>query len=1154
MNIIQHPHVFAPHQRQGRAGLVVFLFVLAACFSLPAAAQGDAAQSGQEAASDAHEDTTSSTAQDAAEAAAQDLETLAQADTTQTNTAPPPPENSQQNQEDIADSETLSEEEAAEVAELLEEDEDAVEEIIVTGSRLKRDAFQSVSPMQIISGDLSREAGLFDTTEILQSTAQVNSLQVNNSFNTFVLDNGLGATTIGYRGLGARRTLVLINGRRLGAAGVGAAPSSADLNLIPAVLIDRVENLFDGASSVYGSDAVAGVANIILRSDVDGIEFRVSGAHPETGGGKEHTFTVLTGKTGDNWNFTAALEHHKETTYRFGDSKFFNACDEYRYEDENGNLLTRYRGLAPGTTESNCRLDTVNRALIRDGIFGNVWSTPGETNIGIPGWSETVIGDRLAPFAPAGTVTQIDINGDGELDDSFLVDPDQNGRSEIDLQSGFYNYAVSERAQRATLFAGLKRVSAYGLGSYNFEDANNTEAYFEGMYVRRESSSFSPGPILFPDVPPTNPFNITNPAGLGVNSLNFFNVDFGAFEVTPLVPVRGDRDFDQATIEQYRLVGGVRGNIGFLDDFLEGNWSYDAYINYSRAEGKQWESGVNGDRLALSLETTIEDPNNPGSYICGEDADGDGVPDGTDGCVPVNMFAPSLYQAGGGAFASQAEADYLFAESRFNTTIEQTILSGVVQGDVFTLPNGSAVPLLLGYEFRRDSIDSIPNDIAANGTLFARFSDRGAVGTRYLHELFGETSLELFKDAPYAEEVVVDLSGRVTDDDNFKPNWTYSGKLLYRPVSWFTLRGTYGTSYRAPNARERFLIGTSGFLSVTDPCVVPAGARESENVRIPNAPERYTPDTDRRSERLLNICRAQGLDPTSLGLETGAGDGFLNRTSVEVIRSGAENLAPETSTSYTFGFVAEQPFTDKFDLKFSASYFDIDIKQGIVTPSVSFIFADCYANPDLPQGTLSGFCGRIIRDTDNSLKDVDASYLNASEQRSRGVDLDLNYIQDFELGDERLRVEVDMNATWAREQFLQLLGTSDNDVGEPSSPRWRADARLIMAYREFRFNWFTRWIKGGQLHEDEFVEDDVPCDGLPVSCRPIYYTTNYAVHNTGLAYRWRNYVLNVGVRNVFNTKPPEVDDDGVFGYKNVPLGVGHDLIGRTFFGTLIAEF
>ncbi|WP_350606427.1 TonB-dependent receptor plug domain-containing protein [Pseudoalteromonas sp. MER144-MNA-CIBAN-0113] len=139
----------------------------------------------------------------------------------------------------------------------VELEEEAPERIVVTGSRIRKAEFSNASPIQIINGDLSREMGLFDAGSMLQSTSQAAGTQIDNTFGGFVLDNGPGAATIGFRGLGAERTLVLINGRRMAPAGVGGAPTSPDLNLIPGVMVERVENLFDGASTVYGSDAVA---------------------------------------------------------------------------------------------------------------------------------------------------------------------------------------------------------------------------------------------------------------------------------------------------------------------------------------------------------------------------------------------------------------------------------------------------------------------------------------------------------------------------------------------------------------------------------------------------------------------------------------------------------------------------------------------------------------------------------------------------------------------------------------------------------------------------------------------------------------------------------------------------------------------------------
>ncbi|MCO4798905.1 MAG: TonB-dependent receptor plug domain-containing protein, partial [Colwelliaceae bacterium] len=168
-------------------------------------------------------------------------------------------------QEDAEKKVAVQEVNASDLLEENLEDEEEVERVVVTGSRIRRSEFSNASPIQVISGDISRELGLFDASEMLQSTNQAAGQQIDNSFGGFVLDNGPGSATIGFRGLGAERTLVLINGRRMAPAGVGGAPTSPDLNLIPGVMIQRVENLYDGASTVYGSDAVAGVANVILR-------------------------------------------------------------------------------------------------------------------------------------------------------------------------------------------------------------------------------------------------------------------------------------------------------------------------------------------------------------------------------------------------------------------------------------------------------------------------------------------------------------------------------------------------------------------------------------------------------------------------------------------------------------------------------------------------------------------------------------------------------------------------------------------------------------------------------------------------------------------------------------------------------------------------
>ena len=146
-------------------------------------------------------------------------------------------------------------------------------EVVVTGSRIRKSEFNSAAPVQVITAEKSSMAGMIDAAQILQSSSIASgSGQINNTFTGYVVDGGAGINTLSLRGLGAQRTLVLINGRRMPPAGVGGTVGPVDLNFIPQSMVSRYEILKDGASSIYGSDAVAGVVNFIYKDDFQGVE------------------------------------------------------------------------------------------------------------------------------------------------------------------------------------------------------------------------------------------------------------------------------------------------------------------------------------------------------------------------------------------------------------------------------------------------------------------------------------------------------------------------------------------------------------------------------------------------------------------------------------------------------------------------------------------------------------------------------------------------------------------------------------------------------------------------------------------------------------------------------------------------------------------
>src|SRR5690606_5861365 len=186
--------------------------------------------------------------------------------------------------------------------------------ITVTGSRISRDVFNSVSPVQVVTREETTLAGFDSTTAALQSnTVTAGSAQINNAYGGYVTNGGPGANTLSLRGLGASRTLILLNGRRVAPAGSRGSVGSADLNVLPSSMIDRIEVLRDGASSIYGSDAVAGVVNIITRQNLDGLTVTAQHNAPMDAGGAGYAsrFSVAGGMSGDRWRASGSVEHYR---------------------------------------------------------------------------------------------------------------------------------------------------------------------------------------------------------------------------------------------------------------------------------------------------------------------------------------------------------------------------------------------------------------------------------------------------------------------------------------------------------------------------------------------------------------------------------------------------------------------------------------------------------------------------------------------------------------------------------------------------------------------------------------------------------------------------------------------------------------------------
>jgi len=1039
-----------------------------------------------------------------------------------------------------------------------EQDDDVVDEVVVTGSRLKRDTYSSISPLQVITGQISREVGLIDAGDILQESTASSGQQIDLSFQGFVLDNGPGSTTVSLRGLGEARTLVLINGRRLAPAGVEGAPFAANLDQVPASMVQQYDLLLDGASSVYGSDAIAGVANIILRKDFDGIELEAFSRVPQENAGVDHTLSAAWGKNWDRGFIGVGAEFTTSERVRLADRPWTAGCNKHYEIDDQGNFRQeeQFYNNVYGMEWDECRLGLL-AGRVSVPFSGSIYYTPGVSNGGWTDFSESSI------FG-------------------FGVDGNADGAADVNFRQYDLNGKASQ--QNSDLFPETESVNFLAYGEYTFDGEANITPYFEVMQSEFDFFSNSSEGQLFPSVPALNPFNICNPAAAGgvdcglaydalMNNPNFVNQVLGAFgcdpsaggscdqtvgaigaaSSLPIVSVAGDRNFTDVEGSQTRAVVGFRADLPFMNVGSLENWSFDMYGSYTKSDATSARRGIRGDRLdhALGWNSTTNTP-------CVNDTGAVYASDVEAGCVPVNMYAPSLYPVGTSAalvtgdFATQAERDYLFDDRNFDTEYEQTIISAYATGEIFEMPAGG-VSFGIGVETRNDEINSIPDAVARDGLFFGFFSDGGATGDKDTDEIFAEIELPLLAGVKAFEELTVNMSARYTDDEIYGSGNTESFKLGWRPVESLLIRGTFGTSFRAPNLRENYLRAQSGFGNIFDPCFIPDSA-------IDPISGGYDPALDDREPQVLANCLANGVDPTL------ANNNGFNTFSTEVSSGGALDLDAEESESWSAGFSFDQPWTSAFDLAVSATYYEIDVENTIIEPSGQFIVNDCY-------GSLTGnsvFCSRITRDlsdpTSPVIDIIDSGFINREGETARGVDVNVTFNDTWTFFERPYDITFDVQANRQLERstlFIDDEGNEDVETfqGEWGFADWTARTGLRVEYNDFRVSWETRYISSVNQDADGVDDYSTAFDASDTcgvtdsfTCRDYGETDNYFLHNLSMYYFGDMWTLGGGIRNVLNEKPPIVDGTEVLAVNNTPIGYGYDINGRVFFFNVAVNF
>ncbi|MBX7539954.1 TonB-dependent receptor [Qipengyuania sp. GH29] len=965
--------------------------------------------------------------------------------------------------------------------------------IVVTGSRIRRDEFSAIEPITVITAEEVTQAGFANATDALQSQAVAAGSSIDGNFRAgFITDGGTGINTIGLRNLGPGRTLVLLNGHRLSPAGVGGSVGSVDLNTIPTAILQRIEVLKAGASSIYGSDAIGGVINAITNTNLDGLVVDASVNVPEIGAGISTRAAISFGKQMDRFRFLGSVEYFNREEIQEGDVSYtscpingqltgegsaFGSADPVDAFGRNGPEGVQCYTIRNGGTTIN----TVGlpRQSGIDRVTGEVVPFIGGNtgfNRFVPAPGTPSLPDGEGGFTPAGFL------GVG-LDNRDLYDP---------------------RYLQTTLLTPAETITGYLELGYELDILGNAEIYSETLLTQRKSSNTFTRQLLIDYLVGSEllPAELRDGVFLaaGDTTTGFQPIAVRTFIGAGLFTNTQEVDFS-------RFAGGLRG------DFFFDGWRYDLYASKSFSDGEVNQLVEVEPNLARSVNVVSD---GFGGFVCAETADPN--------CVPAPAFSPEVVAGN----LPQDFLNYVYQPDTSVTKYRETILSAFVDGPLFELPGGD-IQLGLGAEYRTNSINDQPGPLRVNSG-----SASPTVGSDSVWEAFGEIFLPLLSDVPFAYALNVNASARYTDYESYGGDWTYKVAGEYQPAEFIGFRASYGTSYRAPALYEQFLGASSGFLAQsTDPCDFltspPTGAA-------------------------LTNCTTEGLN------------GFIQNSPVRVNRLGgaASGLAAETSDNLSVGVVLQPPLPSSLgDLSIAVDYFDTNIENGVNLVTAGTVLSLCYDQVGGFQPG-QGLCRNVSRDAANALTVV-TGYQNLSRFGVEGIEGNLRYSVD--LGDVNLRLNA--NVTKYLEQTTASLPTDfevdfNDSIG---APEWVGvfDATLGWSNVELRYG--LTWV-GDVDSSDEFVCTDSEtgqpffegCDQI-VRDNYLLDIDDYFTHDASVRFKFDDFILNMGVRNLTDKQPPRITSFGNFGVlystvgrSNVPVDSNYDFIGRQWFVNTTFQF
>ena len=990
-----------------------------------------------------------------------------------------------------------------------------VEEVVVTGSRLLQAPNEiSISPITSVTSEDIQKTGMIRVEDVLNMLPQaVAEQQSGNSISS------TGTATVSLRGLGSQRTLVLINGKRMQPGGVGGTVGSnanaADINQIPAELIERADVLTGGASSVYGADAVAGVVNFVLNTHYEGVKF--GGSY----GWNNHKNDNRT-----DLNYLSSFgAQTPQSTINTGQNRTLSVIAGSNFADGRGNA-TVYATFLNSSPAVGYQYDHAGCTL-------NGGSTPNQP-ITCGGSSTSSHGRFLLLGVVAGTTTAL-------LDNA--VDPATGSFRAFQRPADLYNYGSLSYFQRQH-----DRWTAGGF--LHFDVSKYSTLYSETMYSRNANQAqYGPsGAFAFvhkPIIQCNNPLltaqevaAICTPTNIAANHAAFGLPPGNNVEIwIARRNVEGGGRLDNYGSDAFRQVLGLKGAINDV-------WTYDAYAQAGLVNFRDVEGNFLGDPQITNALDVIPNPAKPngqpvvpgvpvGAAVCASRVNGSDP-----NCVPWDIWAPGYggpSSPGSPPTAAQQLA-YVTVPSSWTSTVKEYVFNASTTGDLgkhgVRLPTAnSGLNFNIGMEYRGEDYDFNPDYIFANGFDAGGNGAAHAIhGLFHVWEGFTEFRMPFINEKPGAYLLSLDAGYRYSSYTlGFNTN-TYKVGLEWAPISDVRLRGGYNRAVRAPDMNELFSPAIVGSGGTADPCWGPN--------------PQYT----------LAQCQRTHVTPAQYGH-------ILVNPAAQINTDvgGNSALIPEVADTYTVGLVIQPQAVP--NLAVSIDYFNIKIKQTITSLSSNTIISDC-ANTGDP--TLCGLIHRGPLGTlwvDNN-EFVTATFQNIGQIATKGTDLVARYRWD--LGGKG-RLNFGLTGTYTKDFLTQPLptGASYNCAG-----LWGATcgAPLPTWRHLFQTDWVTPWMGLDLVARWRLVgKASVDASSSDPQLKRTFYPATAHIPNYNyidLAATLpigKSYYFMLGVNNVADKNPPLIlngtfsDCPNTSCNDNTWTGT-YDTLGRYIFFNMTAQF